>query len=103
MAAVSWLLPRCVPSPTSLRWRTVSGARRRVELVAVGIDLLTWEQIAEGFELRGQAVRLANQARGIFRSRRLSNGTLSIKTTEPRAAGAGTSVKVVYECARHPG
>jgi putative restriction endonuclease len=46
---------------------------------------LSWEQIAAGFEFRGDRVLLANKARGIFRPRQLTEGALSIKTTEPRA------------------
>jgi len=47
--------------------------------------LLSWEQIAAGFEFRGNRVLLAGRARGIFKPVQLEMGALSIKTVQPRA------------------
>ena len=46
--------------------------------------VLSWADIAEGFEFRGERVLLANRPLGIFRPRQLGVGALSIKTTVPR-------------------
>src|SRR5438309_9130520 len=46
--------------------------------------VLTWEQIAVGFEFRGELILLANRPRGIFKPQQLSRGALSIKTAQPR-------------------
>jgi putative restriction endonuclease len=47
--------------------------------------VLSWEQIAQGFEFRGDRVLLAGKARGIFKPQQLGTGALSIKTVQPRA------------------
>ena len=47
--------------------------------------VLSWEQIAAGFEFRGERVLLAGKARGIFKPQQLRKGALSIKTVQPRA------------------
>ena len=46
--------------------------------------VLAWDQIAAGFEFRGELVLLANRPRGIFKPQQLSRGALSIKTAKPR-------------------
>jgi putative restriction endonuclease len=46
--------------------------------------VLAWDDIAAGFEFRGEIVRLATRARGIFKPKQLRSGALSIKTTLPR-------------------
>lgn len=46
--------------------------------------VLTWADIAAGFEFRGERVLLANRPLGIFKPRQLKRGALSIKTTVPR-------------------
>lgn len=46
--------------------------------------VLSWAQIAEGFELEGEKVHLATKAKGIFRPRQLSRGALSVSTRTPR-------------------
>lgn len=47
--------------------------------------VLAWAQIEEGFEFRGERVRLAGRARGIFKPQQLRGGALSIRTPQPRA------------------
>jgi putative restriction endonuclease len=47
--------------------------------------VLSWDQIAQGFEFRGERVLLAGRARGIFKPTQLARGALSIKTVQPRA------------------
>lgn len=48
-------------------------------------DEIPWTAIEQGFELASEKVFIANRARGIFKPRQMSQGLLSIKTTEPRA------------------
>ena len=45
---------------------------------------LSWAQIEEGFEFRGQRVHLASKAIGIFKPAQLRSGALSIRTAVPR-------------------
>ncbi|MDP1931295.1 MAG: HNH endonuclease [Gammaproteobacteria bacterium] len=47
-------------------------------------DDIPWSAIAEGIEVNGEKVHIANKARGIFKPKQLSRGILSIKTTAPR-------------------
>jgi putative restriction endonuclease len=47
--------------------------------------VLSWQDIAEGFDFRGERVLLANKPRGIFWPAGLVTGALSIKTSVPRA------------------
>jgi putative restriction endonuclease len=44
---------------------------------------LTWSEIEDGFEFRGQLLHLANRTRGIFWPSPLRSGALSIKTVIP--------------------
>lgn len=46
--------------------------------------VLSWAQIAKGFEFQGRHVDLATSPRGIFWPSELATGALSIKTTVPR-------------------
>lgn len=46
--------------------------------------VVPWDAVCEPLKLAGEEVRIANRARGIFRPRQMSRGTLSIKTTIPR-------------------
>jgi putative restriction endonuclease len=48
-------------------------------------DDIPWSVIAEGIEINGEKVHIANKARGIFKPKQMERGLLSIKTTEPRA------------------
>ena len=45
---------------------------------------IAWGQIEEGFQFRGERIRLATKARGIFKPRQMTT-LLSIKTVVPRA------------------
>jgi putative restriction endonuclease len=69
--------------PTDLDLRAV--ALSHVSGLAQRHGVLSWSQIAEGFEFRGEHVLLANKARGIFKPVQMRRGALSIKTTIPRS------------------
>ena len=56
---------------------------QRLELIYG--DEIPWHAIEQGFQQDSEKVYLANRARGIFKPRQMHRGTLSIKTTEPRA------------------
>lgn len=47
-------------------------------------DDIPWSAIAEGIEINGEKIHIANKARGIFKPRQMERGILSIKTTAPR-------------------
>ncbi|MDO8291198.1 MAG: HNH endonuclease [Parvibaculum sp.] len=47
-------------------------------------DDIPWSVIAEGIQINGEKVHIANKARGIFKPKQMDRGLLSIKTTEPR-------------------
>lgn len=47
--------------------------------------VLTWAEIAEGFDHQGERVLFANKPRGIFRPVVMRAGALSVKTNVPRA------------------
>jgi putative restriction endonuclease len=47
-------------------------------------DEIPWQVIAEGFDLNGETILMANKARGIFKPKQMARGLISIKTTEPK-------------------
>lgn len=47
-------------------------------------DDIPWNAIAQGFDIHGEKILLANKAVGIFKPRQIKSGALSIKTTKPR-------------------
>jgi putative restriction endonuclease len=55
-----------------------------VQALKARYGVLHWAQIAEGFEVDGRRIHLANKARGIHRPKEMKVGALSIKTTVPR-------------------
>nr|WP_253895050.1 HNH endonuclease [Corallococcus exercitus] len=49
-------------------------------------EVLSWDRIAEGFQLHGEQHLFANRTRGIFWPRQMQETALSIKTTVPRGS-----------------
>ena len=79
-------------------WPIRAAAFKAVERLSVEAGWrIPWGVIERGFEYRGERIRLASKALGIFKPRQMS-AALSIKTTKPRAGrpswyrdqGAGT-------------
>ena len=65
-----------------------AAAVSHVAALANRYGVLTWAQIDQGFEFRGERVRLAGRARGIFKPRQLGDGALSVRTPQPREGRA---------------
>jgi putative restriction endonuclease len=61
-----------------------AAAMSHVAALANRHGVLTWAQIDNGFVFRGERIRLAGRARGIFKPRQLGDGALSVRTPQPR-------------------
>lgn len=63
-----------------------------MRLIKEGRDLITWSEIARGFNFRGQRIYFATKALGIFKPAQLNDGAaLSLRTSNPSRPGRNAS------------